>query len=320
MGDENSAEKPEILAYSDSAIDRVVATLRAGEPVALPTETVYGLAANAASTDAVAAIYRAKGRPDFNPLIVHVPNSNAARCITRFNAIAEELAKAFWPGPLTMVLPLSHVGHDSVTPAVTAGLNTIALRCPAHRAMQNVLQHSGLLLAAPSANRSGAISPTSAAHVATSLGSRIGLILDDGPCSSGVESTIISVCDAGWRILRPGPITMAAIATLLNSDPLSDSTDKAITAPGQLASHYAPQKPLRLNVIEATQEEWLIGFGEVAGDESLSPSGDLAEAASRLYAALHRADSGSGKAIAVAPVPETGIGVAINDRLRRAAA
>ncbi|WOE74875.1 L-threonylcarbamoyladenylate synthase [Alterisphingorhabdus coralli] len=316
---ETSADKPEILAFSDDAIARVVEALQADQPVALPTETVYGLAANAASADAVAAIYRAKGRPDFNPLIVHVPDVSAARTITHFNAMAETLAKAFWPGPLTMVLPLSDNGRAKITPAVTAGLDTIALRCPAHRAMQTILHGSSLLLAAPSANRSGAISPTAAAHVATSLQDRIDLVLDDGPCSAGVESTIVGVTGDGWRILRPGPIAAQVIIDLLGIEPIIASDDKHITAPGQMASHYAPTKPLQLATTVSTADQWLIGFGEIAGDDTLSARGDLAEAAARLYAALHRADASDRKRIGIAPIPDSGIGTAINDRLRRAA-
>ncbi|MEM1133783.1 MAG: L-threonylcarbamoyladenylate synthase [Pseudomonadota bacterium] len=317
---ETNPDRPEILAFSDDAIACVVEALQADQPVALPTETVYGLAANAASGDAVAAIYRAKGRPDFNPLIVHVPDVEAARTITQFDAMAEKLASSFWPGPLTMVLPLSDSGRDAITLAVTAGLDTIALRWPAHRAMQTVLKQSGLLLAAPSANRSGAISPTEATHVAASLKDRIDLVLDDGPCPDGVESTIVAVTESGWRILRPGPIDAHQIEAVLEQPSLPEDNTAGITAPGQLASHYAPGKPLRLNADSAEADEWMIGFGSVKGDDNLSISGDLGEAASRLYAALHRADASSKNAIAVTSIPHQGIGTAINDRLQRAAA
>lgn len=319
MASQNSADRPEILAYSEAAVDRVVAALCDDQPVALPTETVYGLAANAASADAVAAIYRAKGRPDFNPLIVHVPDKDTARDITIWNDMAERLAAAYWPGPLTMVLPLNAAGRAAITPAVTAGLDTLALRCPGHRAMHTVLQRSGLLLAAPSANRSGAISPTHAAHVADSLKGQIALVLDDGACRDGVESTIVAISEPGWRILRPGPIAAPAIAKLLGTQPLPDSNGRDIIAPGQMASHYAPQKPLRLNADMALPGEWLIGFGAIGGDDTLSANGDMAEAAARLYAALHRADASDKPAIAVAPIAHQGIGIAINDRLRRAA-
>lgn len=290
--------------------------------VALPTETVYGLAADASRADAVAAIYRTKGRPDFNPLIVHVPDSAAARQIAIFDERAEKLAAAFWPGPLTLVLPLAE--GAAIAPAVTAGLPTIALRCPAHPVMRAVLQTSGLRLAAPSANRSGAISPTEAAHVAASLDEGLDLILDGGRCAAGLESTIVALrnlgtAPAGWQLLRPGPIDPEAITALLGEPPIP-LADQRIEAPGQLASHYAPGKPVRLNAHTAEPDEWLIGFGDVAGDDTLSAAGDLAEAAANLYAALHRADASGQARIAVAPVPDGGMGDAINDRLKRAAA
>lgn len=319
------ASKPsdtQIMPADDAAIGRAVAILREGRAVALPTETVYGLAADAARADAVAAIYRTKGRPDFNPLIVHVPDMDAARRLAFFDERAEKLAQAFWPGPLTLVLPLAN--GAPVAAAVTAGLPTIALRCPAHPVMRGVLTAGGMMLAAPSANRSGGISPTTAAHVAASLGDAVPLILDGGPCTTGLESTIVALRNfagaaAGWQLMRPGPIDPAEIAALLGEAPLP-LTDHAIEAPGQLASHYAPSKPVRLDAVQAGPDEWLIGFGEVQGDDTLSAAGDLAEAAANLYAALHRADASPRLRIAVAPVPGDGMGAAINDRLRRAAA
>ncbi len=319
------ASKPsdtQIMPADDAAIGRAVAILREGRAVALPTETVYGLAADAARADAVAAIYRTKGRPDFNPLIVHVPDMDAARRLALFDERAEKLAQAFWPGPLTLVLPLAD--GAPVAPAVTAGLPTIALRCPAHPVMRGVLTAGGMMLAAPSANRSGGISPTTAAHVAASLGDAVPLILDGGPCTAGLESTIVALRNfagaaAGWQLLRPGPIDPAEIAALLGEAPLP-LTDHAIEAPGQLASHYAPSKPVRLGAAQAGPDEWLIGFGEVQGDDTLSAAGDLAEAAANLYAALHRADASPRLRIAVAPVPGDSMGAAINDRLHRAAA
>lgn len=313
---------PRIVPANDASVARAVAMLRAGKVVALPTETVYGLAADASRADAVAAIYRTKGRPDFNPLIVHVPDMATAQRLAIFDESAEKMAAAFWPGPLTLVLPLAD-GAD-IAPAVTAGLPTIALRCPAHPVMRAVLQAGRMMLAAPSANRSGAISPTEAAHVAASLGDALELILDGGPCRAGLESTIVALRNfagvaRGWQLLRPGPIDPAGIEALLGEPPLP-LTDHAIEAPGQLASHYAPSKPLRLNALEAEPEEWSIGFGALAGDDTLSASGDLAEAAANLYAALHRADASGRARIAVAPVPTGGMGDAINDRLKRAAA
>ncbi len=284
----------------------------------MPTETVYGLAARADSESAVASIYRAKGRPDFNPLIVHVPSLEAADQIAVFDARARKLAEAFWPGPLTLVLPLRE--GTGITPAVTAGLPTIALRVPAHPAMRALLEISGLPLAAPSANRSGGVSPTTAGHVESSLGNRVDMVLDGGACEAGIESTIVAPRDSGWSILRPGPINEAEISAVIG--PAGDgmtSTGK-IEAPGQLASHYAPGKPVRLGATDAEGDEYLIGFGTVAGHTNLSEAGDLAEAAARLYACLHLAATDTRPRVAVAPVPEEGIGAAINDRLRRAAA
>lgn len=291
--------------------------LRAGGLVALPTETVYGLAARADSAQAVAAIYRAKGRPDFNPLIVHVPDLAAAEAIAEFDERARQLAARFWPGALTLVLPLK--AGARIAPAVTAGLDTIALRCPAHPVMRAVLAASALPLAAPSANVSGGVSPTRAEHVAGSLGAAAGLVLDGGPCAAGIESTIAVLRETGWQVLRPGPVTTAELAEVLGP-PLDVAAAARIEAPGQLASHYAPGKPVRLGALVAEPDEFLIGFGSVAGDCSLSASGDLAEAAARLYECLHLAAAAPKARIAVAPIPAKGIGTAINDRLNRAAA
>lgn len=306
------------IAKADSAaIAEAVERLRASDVVAIPTETVYGLAADASNAVAVANIYRTKGRPDFNPLIVHVPDHAAAEQLAQFDERAALLAFRFWPGPLTLVLPLQP--DAPVARAVTAGLPTIALRCPAHAVMQAVLKQSGLFLAAPSANRSGGISPTRAEHVARSFGGAMPLILDAGPCSAGLESTIVAVRENGWQLLRPGPVTAAEIEALLGEPPLP-VTEAKVEAPGQLASHYAPSKPVRLNVNQPAPDEWHIGFGSIDGDGNLSLDGDLAEAAARLFDALHTADASDCGAIAIAPIPDEGIGVAINDRLRRAAA
>jgi L-threonylcarbamoyladenylate synthase len=298
-----------IRAVNDDAIAEAARLIAAGACVAVPTETVYGLAADATNGEAVAGIYAAKGRPSFNPLIVHIPDLAAAERIAVFNDTARALAAAHWPGPLTLVLPLR--ADAGIAGLVTAGLSTIALRCPAHPAMQALLRASGKPLAAPSANASGTISPTRAEHVARSLGAHVPLILDAGPCTVGIESTIVAVNDDGaLRLLRPGPVDLG----------LSLATGGGIEAPGQLASHYAPAKPLRLNATEKATDEWLIGFGDVAGDATLSASGNLIEAAARLFDALHQADASAFPHIAVAPVPETGLGLAINDRLARAAA
>jgi L-threonylcarbamoyladenylate synthase len=295
--------------------------LRAGALVALPTETVYGLAARADSAEAVAAIYRAKGRPDFNPLIVHVPDLTGAETIALFDDRARALAAQFWPGALTMVLPLK--GTARIAPAVTAGLETIALRCPAHPVMRAVLEACGLPLAAPSANASGGVSPTRAAHVAASLGDAAGLVLDGGACAAGIESTIVALRETGWQVLRPGPVTAAQLAEVLGPPfdvAAPGQTAVQIEAPGQLASHYSPGKAVRLGATVAAADEFLIGFGPVTGDISLSAAGDLAEAAARLYECLHAAAAAAQPRIAVAPIPAEGIGAAINDRLRRAAA
>jgi L-threonylcarbamoyladenylate synthase len=317
MSGSNPLGQPQIRISDALAVADAATRLREGEIVAIPTETVYGLAGDASNAGAVAKIYAAKGRPDFNPLIVHVPDVAAAEEIAHFDDLAKQLADRFWPGPLTLVLPLNE--GAKIAGAVTAGLPTIALRCPAHPVMRSVLLASGLALAAPSANRSGAISPTRAAHVAASLGDAVPLILDGGACRAGLESTIIAVREKGWELLRPGPITAEEVARVVGAAALASSL-KGIEAPGQLASHYAPSRPLRLNVVQADAGEWHIGFGAVAGDDTLSAPGNLAEAAANLFDALHRADASGRDSIAVAPIPHEGIGVAINDRLARAAA
>lgn len=313
-----SATHPPLIRPADAAaVAEAASRLRAGLLVAIPTETVYGLAARADRAEAVAAIYRAKGRPDFNPLIVHIASLEQAEALALFDERARLLARHFWPGPLTMVLPLRE--GAGIAPAVTAGLPTVALRMPAHPTMRAVLAETGLPLAAPSANRSGGVSPTEARHVAQSLGAAAGLVLDGGACAQGLESTIVALrADGTWQLLRPGPIEEARLAALLG--PPRAVMAARVEAPGQLASHYAPGKPVRLGARAAKADEFLIGFGPVAGQCSLSESGDLAEAAARLYACLHAAAAAPQPRVAVAPVPDEGIGAAINDRLRRAAA
>jgi L-threonylcarbamoyladenylate synthase len=306
-----------ILPPDEAGIVRAAEVLRAGRLVAVPTETVYGLAARADSEEAVAAIYRAKGRPDFNPLIVHVASLAQAQRLARFDARAEALAERYWPGPLTLVLPLRE--DAGIAPAVTAGLPTIALRMPDHPVMRRLLSELDMPLAAPSANRSGAVSPTSAAHVAGSLDHAMDAVLDGGACARGLESTIVALREDGsWQLLRPGPIPEAELADQLG--PARPLADARIEAPGQLARHYSPGKPLRLDASEAERGEFMIGFGPIPGDCSLSEEGDLALAAARLYACLHRAAAADQPRIAVAPIPDEGVGAAINDRLRRAAA
>jgi L-threonylcarbamoyladenylate synthase len=301
------AHRTRTLAFDDGAIAEAAQLLLSGQPVAIATETVYGLAADATDPAAVARIYKAKGRPRFNPLIVHVADLAAAQAIGEFGPEALALAREHWPGPLTLVVPLKP--DSELATLVTAGLPTIGLRVPAHRAMQALLRATGRPLAAPSANASGSISPTRAEHVLKSLGDRIPLIVDDGPCERGIESTIIAATGGPLRLLRPGPIAIDATAT----------SSSAIEAPGQLAGHYAPSKPMRIDASLADADEYLIGFGSVSGDGSLSPAGDLVEAAGRLFDLLHIADASTKPRIAVAPVPQAGLGAAINDRLRRAA-
>ncbi|WP_095012311.1 L-threonylcarbamoyladenylate synthase [Tsuneonella mangrovi] len=313
MGDKNATER---LAADAAGIARAAELLAADELVALPTETVYGLAARADRAEAVAAVYRAKGRPDFNPLIVHVSSLAAAEGLAVFDDRARSLAARFWPGPLTLVLPLR--AGAGIAPAVTAGLPTIALRCPAHPVIRAVLQECGLPLAAPSANRSGGVSPTSAEHVLAALDGRIAAVIDGGDSECGLESTIVALRENGWQLLRQGPISEETLADQLGAPRPLQAT--RIEAPGQLAQHYSPGKPVRLGARAAEPDEFMIGFGAIAGDCMLSGSGDLPEAASRLYACLHAAASSAKARVAVAPIPDEGIGAAINDRLRRASA
>jgi L-threonylcarbamoyladenylate synthase len=305
-----------VLPVSEAAIAEAARLIRDGAPVAVPTETVYGLAADATNAGAVAAIYAAKGRPAFNPLIVHVQDLDQAERLGRFSEGARRLAATLWPGPLTMVLPLR--AESGLAPGVTAGLSSVALRCPLHPAMRALLAACGRPLAAPSANASGRISPTRAEHVLSTLGGRIPLVLDGGESGRGLESTIVRVDARSVALLRPGPIAFADVLRV-SGLPQGHASDR-VEAPGQLKSHYAPAKPLRLDATQRRGDEWLIGFGAVAGDDNLSPSGDLDEAAARLFAALHRAEAEPPRCIAVAPIPEKGVGAAINDRLRRAAA
>lgn len=287
-----------------------------GQPVAVPTETVYGLAADARSADAVARIYAAKGRPDFNPLIVHVPDLVAAERLGVFGDVERELAARFWPGPLTLVV--RRTADCPVASIATAGLDTIALRVPAHRAMQALLAESGAPLAAPSANASGGVSPTKAAHVLATLDGRIAMVIDDGPTTAGVESTIARVRDGAVEMLRPGPVTAGMLAAASGLE-VSGVKGSEIVAPGMLASHYAPGKPVRLGATDFAVDEFGIGFGAVAGDYDLSAAGDLTEAAARLFDALHAGAASAKAKIAVAGIPFEGLGAAINDRLARAA-
>jgi L-threonylcarbamoyladenylate synthase len=300
--------------------------LAKGELVAFPTETVYGLGADATQGLAVARIYEAKGRPHFNPLIAHVENVDAASAVAVLSPLAERLAAAFWPGPLTMVLP--RAPGCPVSQLATAGLDTIAVRVPSHPVAMALLSSFGKPVVAPSANRSGHVSATTAAHVAADLGDRVALILDGGRTPHGIESTIVAVTDESPVLLRPGAVTAEALTGLLGAPvrfaaPLH--ADKP-NAPGQLESHYAPGVPVRLDASTAREGEALLAFGPNVPDYdgrpllNLSPSGNLAEAAANLFEALRRLDASGAAGIAVMPIPEVGLGVAINDRLRRAAA
>jgi L-threonylcarbamoyladenylate synthase len=296
-----------MLPFDEAAIAEAARLVLAGEPVAVPTETVYGLAADATNAEAVARIYAAKGRPSFNPLIVHVPDLAAAEAIGEFNDEARALAEQHWPGPLTLVVPLR--ADSGIAALVTAGLPTVALRVPAHPAMQALLAATGKPLAAPSANASGRLSPTRAAHVLASLSGRIPLIVDGGPTERGIESTIVAATGGPLRLLRRGPIEVEAT-----------EVTGAIEAPGMMASHYAPTKPLRLDATEAREGEYLIGFGEVRGEATLSASGNPIDAAARLFDLLHQADAAPEPKIAVAPISGDALAAAIRDRLERAAA
>jgi L-threonylcarbamoyladenylate synthase len=309
------------LSDSDRGLRAAVALLRAGELVAFPTETVYGLGADARSDSAVGAVFAAKGRPSFNPLIVHVADRAAAEALARFTPQAAGLAERFWPGPLTLVLPRHDAG---LAEAATAGLPTLALRVPAHPLARRLLARFGGPLVGPSANPSGSVSPTTAAHVRDGLGGRIAAVLDGGACPVGVESTIVGFEGETPLLLRPGGLPVETLAEALGRG-LALPRGPGVTAPGQLASHYAPRAALRLGVREPAAGEVLIGFGAVEGSHpglNLSPAGDLGEAAANLFALLRAGDAiaAGGGRLAVAPIPLRGLGLAIHDRLTRAAA
>jgi L-threonylcarbamoyladenylate synthase len=297
-----------------------------GELVAFPTETVYGLGGDATNERAVAAIFEAKGRPQFNPLISHVLDAGEASHLVRWNDIADRLAARFWPGPLTLVLPRAK--DSPVALLATAGLDSVAVRAPAHPMAQALIRAVGRPLAAPSANRSGTVSPTRAEHVAESLGGRVKMILDGGPCEVGLESTVLDLTTPVPTLLRPGGATREAIEAVIGAIALSDaipSGNSARKSPGQLASHYAPARPVRLGATGAAANEGLLAFGPDVPPGALltlnlSPHGDLAEAAANLFAMLRALDRPDVGCIAVMSIPQTGLGLAINDRLRRAAA
>lgn len=294
-----------------------VAALCAGGLVILPTETVYGLAADAADPRAVAAVFEAKGRPSFNPLIAHVPDLAAARRIARFDARAEHLAEAFWPGPLTLVLPVAD--GLAVCDLARAGLDTVAVRAPAHPLARRVLSAFGGPVVAPSANRSGRPSPTTFADAVEETGAAAAAALDGGPCTVGLESTVVALLDEA-RLLRPGAVTRGEIEALIG--PLGEAEADARRSPGRLARHYAPKAPVRLEAAAPAAGEAYLAFGPAPEGEriwNLSAAGDLREAAANLFACLRAADRSAPQAIAVAPIPREGLGEAINDRLKRAA-
>lgn len=308
----------EILNADQSGLSRAVEILRGQGLVAFSTETVYGLGGDARSDLAVARIFDAKARPRFNPLIVHLPDLAAAEAYAHFDARARSVASAFWPGPLTLVLPLRE--DAGLSPLVTAGLDSVAIRIPSHPLAVALLRSFGGPLAAPSANPSGRVSPTRAAHVVDGLSGRIDAVLDGGPCAVGVESTILGLVDAPV-LLRQGGVPQEALEAVLG--PLQSGGDSAKpTAPGQLLSHYAPRAAVRLNAETTRPGEVRIGFGPDRAALNLSPSGDLVEAAANLFHVLRLADelAAEGQTLAIAPIPEQGLGRAINDRLRRAAA
>ncbi len=293
--------------------------LRAGELVAFPTETVYGLGGDARSDLAVARIFQAKARPRFNPLIAHVPDLASAEALAVFDDRARKVAAAFWPGPLTLVLPLR--AGPGLSPLVTAELPSVAIRVPAHPVAQALLRAFGGPVAAPSANPSGRVSPTRAEHVLAGLGGRIAAVVDGGACAVGVESTILGLAGGDAELLRPGGVPVEALEALLGQTLAMGGHAGRPSAPGQLASHYAPEAAVRLNAMTVQPDELMLGFGPVQGALNLSETGDLVEAAANLFHLLREADRmAAGRRIAVAPVPDTGLGRAINDRLRRAAA
>jgi L-threonylcarbamoyladenylate synthase len=313
----------DIVPAEEASIARAAEILRAGHLVAFPTETVYGLGADATNDRAVAAIFEAKGRPRFNPLIVHLPNFEQATNCVQINELARAAAERFWPGPLTLVLPRRADTHISYL--CSAGLDTLAVRVPGHSVAQDLLAALDRPLAAPSANASGGVSPTTAAHVADSLDGRVDLILDGGPCAVGLESSVLDLTGGRPLLLRPGGIPKEELEATLGSIEEDSSQEDAPRSPGRLASHYAPGQPLRLQAREVNPDEALLAFGPAppAGARTtlnLSQNGDFVEAAANLFAMLHALDDPRHAAIAVMPIPELGLGAAINDRLRRAAA
>jgi L-threonylcarbamoyladenylate synthase len=328
-----------ICQADQSAIEEAAAIIKAGGLVAMPTETVYGLAGNALDGQAVARIYAAKGRPSFNPLIAHFADAKDAEDFALFDDRARALAQSFWPGPLTMILP--KIQDCGVSELATAGLETIALRVPDHQVARDLIRAAGVPLVAPSANKSGALSPTAPAHVAASLGDKVDMILAAGKCRVGLESTVVDLTGPQAVILRPGAILAEDLEGVLGAPVMcaDDSDDSDIKSPGRLLKHYAPDTPVRLNAVDVKTGEALLAFGSIkfmgverreAGGgaakdlpetalRNLSEEGDLYEAAANLFAMLKDLDRPEHSAIAVMNIPERGLGIAINDRLKRAA-
>ncbi|MBS0223061.1 MAG: threonylcarbamoyl-AMP synthase [Proteobacteria bacterium] len=315
-----------IVEPTAASIEEAARLLHEGGVVAFPTETVYGLGGDATNEHAVAAIFEAKGRPKFNPLIAHVPGAREAQRFVQWSNAADRLAAKFWPGPLTFVLPRAE--RSPIALLATAGLATVAIRAPSHPVAQALIRAADLPIAAPSANRSGSVSPTRADHVAESLGERVPLILDGGSCPVGVESTVLDLTGETPVLLRPGGATHEAIQAVIGPVALSAALptgSAARSSPGQLESHYAPSRPVRLEATSVSPDEGLLAFGPYppAGarmTSNLSPTGNLAEAAANLFAQMRALDRPGIGRIAVMPIPQTGLGLAINDRLRRAAA
>ena len=305
------------IVHGEEGIRLATQALKSGKLVSFATETVYGLGADATNDSAVARIYEAKGRPEFNPLIIHVESKNKANQLVKFSDKADQLAERFWPGALTLILP--RLPECGISLLASAGLDTLGIRVPDNRLALLLLENVGLPLAAPSANKSGCISPTSALHVENEFGPEISFVLDGGECSIGLESTIIDLTTDQPTLLRPGGITKGELEEVIGPLRVAHKGSK-IKSPGMFYRHYAPSAALRLNVVEPVDGEILIGFGPTAPENSvnLSPSGNLKEAATKLFSTLRSLDEKSCKKIAVMPIPETGLGLAINDRLKRA--
>jgi len=311
-------QKPQRVISGSKGLQRARLAIQAGDIVAFSTETVYGLGADATNNQAVAKIFKTKGRPRFNPLIVHVLNENDAKNLVSWNTAANKLARAFWPGPLTLVLP--RLPGCKVSFLASAGLDTLAIRVPSHNLARKLLSSTDCPIAAPSANKFGRMSPTTALHVDEEFGPELTLILDGGPCALGLESTVVDLTTKRPVLLRPGSITNEEIGAVIG--PIATATQHSkIKSPGMLDRHYAPKASLRLNVNAPVDGEVLVGFGPLAPDGAvnLSPAGDLLEAATNFFSTLRELDSAGNKKLAIMPIPTSGLGLAINDRLKRAA-